>query len=52
MRNRFGEQGKDVQERIKGALEIANRLARAPLDAQERAIQAFQNAKPGVLAFK
>ena len=52
MRNRFGEQGKDVQERIKAAMDLANRLAKAQLDAQERAIAAFEKARPGVVAFK
>lgn len=52
LRNRFGDQGRDVQERIKGALDLANRLAKAQLDAQERAVAAFENARPGVLAFK
>jgi hypothetical protein len=52
MRNRFGEQGKDVQERIKAAMDLANRLAKAQLEAQERAIAAFEKARPGVVAFK
>ena len=52
LRNRFGEQGKDVQQRIKGALDLANRLAQQQLAAQERAIAAFENARPGVVAFK
>lgn len=52
LRNRFGEQGRDVQERIKGALDLANRLAQQQLAAQERAIAAFENARPGVVAFK
>jgi Tape measure protein len=52
LRNRFGEQGQDVQQRIKGALDLANRLAQQQLAAQERAIAAFENARPGVLAFK
>jgi len=52
MRNRFGEQGKDIQERIKAAMDLANRLAKAQLEAQERAIAAFEKARPGVVAFK
>lgn len=52
LRNRFGEQGQDVQQRIKGALDLANRLAQQQLAAQERAIAAFENARPGVVAFK
>jgi len=51
LRNRFGDESKNIQQRIKDALDRANMLAKAQLDAQREAVKAFQNAKPGVIAF-
>jgi hypothetical protein len=51
LRNQFGDQGKNVQERIKAALDRANELAKAQLEAQRLAVEEFKKARPGVIAF-
>ena len=51
LRNRFGDQGKDIQQRIKNALDQANALHKANLDNQKLLLDAFNKQKPGVLIF-
>ena len=52
LRNRFGDQGKDIQVRIKQALDVANNLQAENNRMQNKLIEAFKQNQPGVLFFK